>query len=168
MVDVYDETHHNTKSDITIWDGDAVQIAFDVLDTNSGAYDGDDYELCTALTDKGVQVWNHHAGTRNNSGARPPEWASVIRNDENKTTRYLIKIPKTDITPFETKEGNSISLDIALADSDLLEGRESSASICGTITTGKNTVPFIKWHLVGLQKDLKEGMEEVEKIFPIK
>lgn len=168
LVDVYDETHTNTKSDISIWDGDAVQIAFDILDTNSGAYDSDDYELCTALTSNGVKVWNHYAGDRNNTGARPSEWANVVRNDETKTTRYLIKIPKSDITPFETKAGNSISLDIALADSDLLENRESAATICGTIVSGKNTVPFIKWHLVGKQEALTVGMDEIEKIFPTK
>lgn len=168
LIDVYDETHTNTKSDINIWDGDAVQIAFDVLDTNSGAYDGDDYELCAALTSDGIRVWNHHSGDRNNTGARPAEWASIIRDNENKTTRYLVKIPKSDITPFNPKFGNSISLDIAIADSDLLENRESSVTICGTIISGKNTVPFIKWHLVGEQATLTEGIEDIEKIFPTK
>ena len=168
LIDVYDETHSNTKDGVNIWDGDAVQIAFDVLDTNSGAYDGDDYEICAALTGSGVQVWNHFAGNRNNSGARPSEWAGIVRNNEQHTTRYLIKIPKSDITPFETRQGNSISLDIALADSDLLAGRESAASICGTITGRKDTIPFIKWYLIGTQEILKDGIEDVEKIFPIK
>ena len=168
LVDVYDETHSNTKENESIWNGDAVQIAFDVLDTNSSSYDSDDYEICAALTEKGVKVWNHYSGSRNNSGARPPEWAEIVRNDENKTTRYLIKIPKSDITPFDTRRGSSISLDVALADSDLLEGRESAATICGTIISRKDTVPFIKWYLIGEQQPLTEGMDEIVKIFPLK
>ena len=91
-----------------------------------------------------------------------------MRNDENKTTRYLIRIPKSDITPFDTKQGNSISLDIALADSDLLAGRESAASICGTITGRKDTKPFIKLYLIGAQEILTDGIEEMTALFPIK
>ena len=168
LIDVYDETHSNTKDGISIWDGDAVQIAFDVLDTDSGAYDSDDYELCAALTDKGVKVWTHFDGSRNNTGARPSEWAEIVRNDEQNTTRYVIKIPKSDMTPFDTKQGNSISLDIAIADSDLLAGRESAVSICGTITGRKDTKPFIKLYLVGEQEILTDGIEEIGALFPIK
>lgn len=166
LVDVYDETHSNMQTGGMIWDGDAVQIALDVLDTDSSnGYDSDDYEIAAALTTAGKELWCHFDGDRNNVGQRSPQLCGIVRDEESKNTRYLICILKGEISPFEIRRGAYFGMDIAIADSDLIATRESSISICGTITSGKYPDRFINWHLISAAERPTEGFAEIEKIF---
>lgn len=166
LVDVYDETHSNMQTGSMIWDGDAVQIALDVLDTDSPeGYDGDDYEIAAALTTAGKELWCHFDGDRNNVGQRSAQLCGIVRDEGSKNTRYLICIPKGEITPFEMKQGAYFGMDIAVADSDLIATRESAISICGTITSGKYPERFINWHLISGTEQPTEGQTEIEEIF---
>ncbi len=149
MIDVYDETHMNAMTGESIWNGDCVQIAIDAGNNRStSGYDGDDYEFASALTDFGQEIWCHADGSRKETGARDASWSKVVRDDNSRNTRYMIKIPISELPPLNASEGKFVNMDIAVADSDLLAIREDAISICGTITTGKRPDLFKSWYFI--------------------
>lgn len=149
LVDAYDETHMNGMKDSQIWNGDCIQIAIDAGNSKSASgYDGDDYEFAAALTDFGKMLWCHADGERKDTTKRPDDWLSVIRSNKDCNTRYVVKLPISEMPPMNASEGNFFGMDIAVADSDLLAVRESAISICGTITTAKRPDLFIPWYFI--------------------
>lgn len=166
LVDVYDETQMNGMKDSQIWNGDCVQIAIDAGNSKStNGYDGDDYEFAAALTDFGKMLWCHADGERKDTTKRSDDWLSVIRSNKDCNTRYVVKLPISEMPPMNASEGKFFGMDIAVADSDLLAVRESAISICGTITTAKRPDLFIPWYFIGESKCDFAKSEKTSSVF---
>ncbi len=149
MLDVYDETHSNTMEGEAIWNGDCAQIAIDAGNNrNVDSYDGDDFEFAAARTSWTEQIWCHADGKRKETGARDAAWGKIVRNDAEFNTRYIVKVPISEMPPLSAASGKFVNMDIAVADSDLIAVREEAISICGTITNGKKPQLFKSWYFV--------------------
>ena len=94
LADVYDLYHNQENPGSLLYSGDSVQFAIDADHTKSTAYDGGDYEYGAALDNFGTILFNAwQAPAGQTTGEKPAEWASILRNETNKNTRYFIKIP---------------------------------------------------------------------------
>lgn len=142
---IFDNLYAQLRTGVQIWDGDSMQIAFDTLNTKSGGYDEDDYEYGFTRTYEGNEgyAWKAPGGA---GGPLPEGWSAVLRDNGKHITRYLIKIPKSQLTPMPFAIGHQFGLNVAMNDSDF-DSRERWAEITRGIVTGKNPASFYTWEL---------------------
>ena len=121
LTDVYDDLHYQGYTGSQMWQGDSLQIAFDTLNDDSPkGYGSDDYEFGIGQSALGTEVVAYAAGYPNTAGSRSSDWAKIIRDNENKITRYLVKLPKNEIYPLDLKEGTHFGYNICANDADVL------------------------------------------------
>lgn len=130
-VEVRDDWHVNYQTGATIFQGDGVQIAFDVGGNGGIAYDiVDDWEYGWALTSGGLRSWRWIAPI----GAGPPgEGYSVTRDGVSPITTYEVRLGDVDLGLPSFDEGRVIrtSLIVNEADSSGREGYLEWASGVG-------------------------------------
>lgn len=114
MVDVFDDAHIQTNSGSQMWDGDNIQMGFDPEDVN-GDYNTKCYEYGWAYSDKNG---NEGFSWAKNGGELPSEWSVMLRDNDMKLSRYLVKIPKADLAPLDFSEGAVFGMNIGVNDAD--------------------------------------------------
>jgi hypothetical protein len=97
---VRDENHYCDVQDNDIWNGDGLQIGFDVRGDSTGTGPGeaggvqgpDDAAIAFALGKKGPQAWVHGA-SRDEQYGELKNVVRIVRNDKRRTTTYDITLP---------------------------------------------------------------------------
>jgi MYXO-CTERM domain-containing protein len=113
-VEVTDDKHVNTKSGEEIWQGDSVQVAFDVDRSGGTPYDDkDDYEMGWASTSGGSKSWVWKAPP----GSSAKGGAFAINRSGTKTT-YEVKIPASEIGVHKIADGLAIGFSLLVNDDD--------------------------------------------------
>ncbi len=91
--EVTDDTHFNESTGELIWEGDSIQVAFDMAHDGGTPYDDtDDFEYGWALTSTGTERWRWAEPT----GAPPPTDTVVIVRSGN-TTIYEARMSTGDL-----------------------------------------------------------------------
>ena len=166
LADIYDDIQNQLQHGAAIYNGDSIQIAVDTLNNkNAGAYDSDDYEYGFALTQTGEETYAWHTAYMNEEGIKPGGWSRVLRDEENKNTRYFIKIPKADLAPMDFAEGTKIGLNYVINDANLVGTRESWYELTWGIGTRKDPSSYLNWELVPFEEITENGAETVSEIF---
>ena len=169
LADVYDNIQNQLKHESTIYDGDSLQLAFDTLNDKSVmSFAADDYEYGFALTLTGEETYSWQAATGNDPGVKPAEWSRILRDEENKNTRYLIKIPKADLAPMEFTEGNVIGFNLVVNDANLIGNRENWFEITYGIAAKKDPSSYHNWELTASEEITDNKLSEVSAIFGVK
>lgn len=168
MADIYDDHHNQMNHEGIIYDGDSIQVAFDTQNTKSTKYDGDDYEYGFALTRTGEESYAWQAADGEPTGVYPPEWCRVLRDDENKHTRYLIRIPKENLAPMKFVQGYRFGFNLVLNDGNLLGPREGYYEITPGIASSKNPSYFRNWTLIPGEAGTQNRIEDISAIFGVK
>lgn len=154
LTDVYDDLHYQGYTGNQMWQGDSIQLAFDTLNNDTTSYANDDYEFGIGQTALGTEVEAYVAGEPNTAGSRSPQWAKIIRDNGNKITRYLVKIPKNEIYPLELKQGFSFGYNICVNDADVLN-RDKAIEFTVGVNGKKRPNLFKTFTLVGASSDVK-------------
>ena len=166
LADIYDDIQNQLQHGASIYNGDSIQIAIDALNNKSAsAYDSDDYEYGFALTQTGEETYAWHTASVNEDGIKPGNWSRVLRDEERKNTRYLIKIPKSDLAPMEFKEGSVIGFNYVINDANLVGTRETWFELTWGIGTRKDPASFHNWELVPFEERTDNGADAVLGIF---
>ncbi|MBO5008308.1 MAG: hypothetical protein J6D26_05695 [Clostridia bacterium] len=119
LIDAYDDVHYNYMTGTGIWDGDSVQISIDPKNTDSvGSYDSDDFELGMAIGGAGIELWAWQTPIKSSTGN--VDFINIIRDDENKITRYIAAFPKAELSGLELADGNTFGMNIAINEADVL------------------------------------------------
>jgi len=169
LADIYDNIQNQLKHESTIYDGDSLQLAFDTLnDKTVMSYGTDDYEYGFALTLTGEESYSWQVATGKDAGAKPSEWSRILRDEENKNTRYLIKIPKADLEPMEFTEGSVIGFNLVVNDANLIGNRESWHEITYGIGMKKDPSSYRNWELKAFEEITDNGLADVSAIFATK
>ena len=162
LTDVYDNMYTQNYVTSNIWQGDSIQIAFDTLDNASDGelYGDDDYEYGVSVTNNGTEVYGFKVASVNSAGIKPSSWAKVIRDDHNKITRYLFKIPKADIAPLDLYQGKKFAFNLCANDADVLE-RDNVIEFTPGTNGRKQPANFKTFILAGQEKPirLEDGKE---------
>lgn len=148
LTDVYDDLHYQGYTGNQMWQGDSLQIAFDTLNNDTTAYANDDYEFGIGQTALGTEVEAYAAGDPNTAGSRSAEWAKIIRDNDNKITRYLVRLPKDEIYPLDLKQGTTFGYNICVNDADVLN-RDKAIEFTAGVNGAKRPNLFKTFTLVG-------------------
>ena len=111
---VYDDMQLNDKLGALMWNGDSIQLSIDTDHTKTGSYDSGDLELGFALTDSGLQ---NHAWTGESEAFNNMSY-SIIRNNDDNTTKYLLRIPKEALKSMKLESGYIFGMNVVLNDAD--------------------------------------------------
>jgi hypothetical protein len=148
---VKDDLHFNKNAAYKIWNGDCIQIGFDIKANAplamKGGYDDDDVEIGIAFTDtKGAEFYPFYP----RSGKRNKLWAQsktvVIRNKKTKTTSYEISI-SWDAFNFKPEPEKAFGMNYVIFDDDDGNGVSYWHQLSAGITGGKNPKAFKKFYL---------------------
>jgi hypothetical protein len=94
-LEVTDDQHTNSSTGVLIWEGDSIQIAFDVGQSGGSAYDGvDDYEYGWAIANGGVLEAYRWASPLGESSLTPAP-SQVVRSGQ--TTTYELSLTPGDL-----------------------------------------------------------------------
>lgn len=147
LYDVNDDAHHQgNNGGERIWDGDSIQISLDCGNEKTVNYDKNDYELGFAKAESGDvgYVWTHPDVTQ--TGVLEECYIKIIRDDNNKRTRYLVRLPQTFISAMQLKSGNIFGMNYAVHDADLTTRERMFEVTEGTIYS-KNPSKYYNWRL---------------------
>ncbi|MBQ7794820.1 MAG: S-layer homology domain-containing protein [Clostridia bacterium] len=119
LADAYDNRLYNALSRSDMWNGDCIQMTFDVNNNKTTAYDATDIELGFAATTLGnaVHVWQSPTAY---SGSETPEWLQIIRNDDLNLTRYVAAIPKNVLQGINFTAGSKFGYNVGFNEADTL------------------------------------------------
>ena len=146
--DVHDLHHNAPYHGPVIYNGDSIQLSFDTLLTRSGKYDADDYEYGFALTNTGVESYAWQAPPDRGTGDKPKSWASITHDEEKNNTKYLIKIPKSDVAPLSLRAGYTFGFNLGINNAGMLGNRDDLVEITPGILYTKNTAAYRTWTLI--------------------
>ncbi len=120
LADVYDDNFVNTKEGESLWDGDSIQMGFDTKDWKLDSYTaGDLYEVGGAMTAKGEELYAWYTAETGEAGSRPAEWLKLVRDPTNNATRYLFRIPTSELKPMKMQKGYEFGFNICINDADM-------------------------------------------------
>ena len=166
LADVYDELFLQEFNGTNMWQGDCIQLSLDPLNDgrSSSGYGSDDYELGFSYTAVGQEFFAWTAPTQLSGGT--VDWFKVIRNDDLKITRYLIRLDKSILSNIDLTEGNVMGLNIAVNDADIL-GRENFYQFTLGTADSKNPDYYADFTLSSsVPENTVDGMAEI--LFPVK
>jgi hypothetical protein len=146
MVKAYDDYLNNSMQGAAIWNGDSVQLAFDTKNLKTSTYHADMYEYAFALTGSGEETFAYSAAAGKPSGERPGSWSSIKRDEEQKQTQYIIRIPKSEVHPMALQSGYQYGFNVALNDGDMLD-RERYYEFTKGLASTKNPSFYGTWKL---------------------
>jgi len=170
LVDVYDDNFTQNFDGNQIWRNDSVQVAFDSFaKALYKGYDDDDNAYTFSLTkDKKLLTycgWRALVdGVKVPAGPVSGDWFRVIRNNEKRITRYLIKIPAKELSPMVFKENSQFKFNIAVNDSDV-EDREGYCEYSYGIVVEKDPSSYKTFILKRFEKhevDLSDSTVELD------
>lgn len=148
LFDAYDFNHANVQVASSCWNGDAIQIGIDTLDNGGMGYSDDDYEYGIAKTEiDGIVTYAFHAPADVKGGRKPDDWLQIKRDENEKLTRYLLRIPKDSIKPLSLSENTVFGMDILVADANLTS-RDKYAGLANAIADGKKPDWYWSFKLV--------------------
>ena len=118
LADVYDDTQLNVNNGVNLWDGDCLQTSLDPLNTKSTLYDSDDYEYGFAEGTQGKEayLWQSPTGT----GPVSREIFNMVRDEDNKITRMLIRFSPEDIKGLSFETGTEFGFNMSYNDADVI------------------------------------------------
>lgn len=119
VCDVYDNVFLNSLANSDMWNGDCVQMSFDVGNNKSKSYDNNDIDMGFAYTQEKEQFWVWQAPTPY-TGSHNVSWSHVIRNEDKKLTRYVAAIPNSVLTGLNLASGTEFGYNVGLNDADSL------------------------------------------------
>lgn len=167
LADVYDERFLQEFNGTNMWQGDCIQLSIDPQNDGSaegGGYNSDDYELGFSYTALGDEFFAWTSPSQLQSGT--VDWFKVIRNDDLKITRYLIRLDKSILSNFSMDEGNVLGLNLAINDADIL-GRENYYQFTLGTAESKNPDYYADFTLSSSEpKDTVDGI--ADQLFPEK
>jgi len=134
---VTDDTHANSAADDALYQGDSLQIAFDVNRDLGDAYDDDDHELSFALVGAETHSSRFH-------GSGDSSWEAVVRCSGS-TTTYELRLPRTSLPPARLMAGELLGFSFLVNDADG-SGREGWLEFTPGIGAGKD--PYLFGELV--------------------
>lgn len=124
MVDVFDDVHIQIYETYDIWAGDSVQISIDPNnDKNDNKYSTEDYEYGFTHSDKNGNESHAWTEAGRKGGVMPSEWTAMLRDNNLKLSRYLIKLPTSAVTPLKLQKGSKFGCNVVVNDADW-QGRE--------------------------------------------
>ena len=150
LVDVYDDMYLQSYAGSNIWMGDSIQLAFDTLNDKASSFVGDDYEYGFSHSAAGLEIQGFLVASGKTTGSKDPEWVRIVRDGENHITRYLIKLPKAELTPMKLQQGTEFGFNVCANDADILE-RDSYIQFTGGIADKKNPSAFMTFTLKGTE-----------------
>ena len=149
LVDVFDNSHINGKVSGQIWDGDCVQVSIDPNnDKNNDKYQPEDYEYGFAYTDMQGNVSYSWYANGHSPGDEPSEYSVMMRDNQTKLSRYLIKLPQAAVTPLTLREGSVFGYNIAVNDADFTSRERLIEYVPGTAAS-KNPSIYPTYVLIG-------------------
>ncbi len=111
--DVTDDTQENTSADADLWQGDSVQLAFDVGQSFGLAYDDvDDHEINVALVGGNTRTYRFHGP----SGVSDAVEAAVVRSGTQ--TSYEIRLPAAVVPGVTYADGTTVGFSFVVNDAD--------------------------------------------------
>jgi len=125
LADVYDEAYLQEYYGSDMWRGDNIQLSLDPLNDGTqkpNGYGSDDYEIGFSYTSQGNEFASWYSP--NSLQGAVVDWFKLIRNEDLKITRYLVKLDRSIITTLDLTEGKALGMNIAVNDADIL-GREN-------------------------------------------
>lgn len=170
LCDVYDNFHLQEYQGSKMWQGDSIQVSFDPLNngalyTNNGTattYNTDDYELGFSYTANGCEYYAWQSPNGLPGGT--VDWFKMVRDNENKVTRYLVKLDKTVVESLNFANGNTIGMNIAVNDADIL-GRDAFYEFTEGTAGVKNPDKYADFLLSDVKpKNMIQG--RASEIFP--
>ncbi len=114
---VNDDIHLNSQAPgANIWNGDNIQISIDADHTRTTGYDNGDYEYGFSLLDSGQAntAWRGDNEAFNNMEYK------IVRNEQDKTTMYLLKFPEQAVAPLRLKAGSRFGMNFVLNECDYI------------------------------------------------
>lgn len=118
LADVYDDTQLNVNNDTNIWNGDCLQISIDADNSKSQLYDAGDYEYGFASGTQGLEAYSWQ--NPNGAGNMGKDMFAFVRDENNKITRYLVKLQPEQLSPLEVTEGSVVGMNIGVNDADVI------------------------------------------------
>ncbi len=133
-LEVDDDVADNDRPDPELWQGDSVQLAFDLARNLGDAYDAtDDHEINVALARGAARVFRFHGPAGAPTGTR----AAVVRRGA--TTVYEILIPAADLGRRGVGAGNRFGFSFLVNDAD---GAGRTGWIEWTPGIGRGKAPY--------------------------
>ena len=119
LADAYDNRLYNALSKSDMWNGDCIQMTFDVNNNKTPAYDTTDIDMGFAATTLGNSVYVWQAPTAY-TGSGTPDWLQIIRNDDLNITRYVAAIPKSILQGINFSAGSVFGYNVGFNEADTL------------------------------------------------
>ncbi|WP_428263772.1 sugar-binding protein [Haliangium sp.] len=137
--EVRDDAHANdTATSDVLWQGDSVQVGFDVADNDGTSYDtSDDFEYGWALV-QGAQV--HHRWFAPDASPIAGDEFAVVRDGD--TTTYEVRLPPTSLGLGTLTVGQRSGFSVIVNDDDDGTGRDGWLEWTPGIGAGKNPGSF--------------------------
>lgn len=112
-LEVTDDVHDNDHADADLWQGDSVQIAFDVGQNGGSGYDStDDHEINFALVAGSPRAYRFHGP----AGASDAFEAAVVRSGN--VTRYELHLPAATLPSATWSTGQVLGFSFLVNDAD--------------------------------------------------
>ena len=141
LVDVFDNSHINGKMSGQIWDGDCVQVSIDPNnDKDDKKYETEDYEYGFAYTDMQGNVSYSWYANGHKAGDEPSDYSVMMRDNQTKLSRYLIRLPQSAVTPLTLREGSEFGYNIAVNDADFTSRERLIEYVPGTAASKSPSV----------------------------
>ncbi|MBW2460309.1 MAG: hypothetical protein JRH11_01600, partial [Deltaproteobacteria bacterium] len=138
-IDVTDADHDNGRGDDTLWAGDSLQLAVDVLGDGGTGYGVDDHEFTVALGEGATRVHREHG-----DGVAPN---AVVTRTATRTV-YEVALSATSLGGARIVDGATLRASLVINDADG-EGRDGWLELTGGIARGKVPGEFAQLRFVG-------------------
>jgi MYXO-CTERM domain-containing protein len=140
--EVTDDVQENDHADPDLWQGDSVQLGFDVAESGGTGYDAvDDHEINVALVGGQARTYRFHGP----AGASDAVEAAVIRSGT--ITRYEMRLPAAVLPGITWAAGTRVGFSFLVNDADGA-GRVGWSEWTPGIGTGKTPYYFGEIRLV--------------------
>ena len=169
--DIYDNFYLQEYQGSKIWQGDSVQFSFDPLNdgslsVNNGmqtTYKPDDYELGFSFTANGNEYYAWQSPNALQGGV--VDWVKIVRDNDKKNTRYLVKLDNSVLENISFSEGKTIGINLVVNDADIL-GRDNYYEFTPGTAGTKDPSQYADFILSGVKpKNMTDG--RAADVFPI-
>jgi len=144
---VKDKVHMNNNTGKNIWNGDAIQLAFDPLgNATPGHYGSNDYEFGMAMTSSGQQCYCWQAPKKEKLGLRTDIQSAIKRDGE--FTIYEGFFPAAELAPIVLKPDHVWGFNALFLNDDNGQGATNYIELSPGLLYGKNPSLFRKLILI--------------------
>ncbi|MDY5627149.1 MAG: hypothetical protein SPF92_06090 [Clostridia bacterium] len=132
MSTVYDSIYNQRYTGSNSWNGDSIQMYLDPLNNGGTSPQADDYAFYAAYTSNGNEMGIMNVKSTYNAFN---ENINVLRDNKLGISRYIIKIPFSEVQPL--KAGDTFRFNMCFNDSDI-EVRHKVVEITDGLKVGGN------------------------------